>query len=369
MSKSRDKSPWNPFPLASLKVKGLSACAKSILIYLAARSNHKGETCVGHRTICRELVRSKDFVTKGLAELRDKKVITETARIRWDKEADWRIINPAILVNDPAQQEDSNPAYQDDSEEEKSCLAGLGNPEEQDKSNPAQQGETLQIKPNLTDFNLTEQNLKKERKEETEVASLPPVGDDKPEQVLLSSKSVDLLEGIWKDRTSYGLSPEDKTLAQALVVKHGSEVVATVLRNTINVRPKSAKLRWNKFRVFARNYERNYEEYLAYMAVEHPTSPVVTKFKVVQNVTQETYDHLIQWFKDYGKLGDWNIRFKELEDFGATPDYLAAVIALLVHDECAVNRKRFLELMYECMGVDQPKVVAAAAAEVVANYE
>ena len=69
------KLPWNPYPLAVLKVGGLSACAKSVLIYLGARSNYKDETCVGHRTMQRELVRSKDFVTKGLEELYEKGLV------------------------------------------------------------------------------------------------------------------------------------------------------------------------------------------------------------------------------------------------------------------------------------------------------
>jgi hypothetical protein len=97
MGNHKDKKPWNPYPLACLKVEGLSACAKTILIYLGVRSNYKGETCVGCRTMMRELVRSEDFVTKGLKELRAKKLVTPSLRNRHQGEADWRTISSSVL--------------------------------------------------------------------------------------------------------------------------------------------------------------------------------------------------------------------------------------------------------------------------------
>lgn len=141
---SKDKQPWNPFPLASLKVEGLTACAKSVLIYLAARSNYKGETCVGHRTMCRELVRSKDFITKGLAELVAKGIVKAADRNRASGEAMWRTINPSVLTSRTIKAESQ------------SCPTGLISPEEQDYVSPAQQGKTLQIgtTPNLAEENL-----------------------------------------------------------------------------------------------------------------------------------------------------------------------------------------------------------------------
>ena len=97
MNHKKEKQPWNPFPLACLKVEGLSACAKSILIYLGVRSNYKGETCVGHTTMCRELVRSKDFVTKGLQQLYDKKLVKHDPRARRERKTDWRVLSQEIL--------------------------------------------------------------------------------------------------------------------------------------------------------------------------------------------------------------------------------------------------------------------------------
>jgi len=53
----------------------LSPAAITVLIYLAARSNYTGWTCVGHKRICHDLRRSKDFVTTGLQELYEKGVV------------------------------------------------------------------------------------------------------------------------------------------------------------------------------------------------------------------------------------------------------------------------------------------------------
>jgi hypothetical protein len=152
--RQREKQPWNPFPLACLKVEGLSACAKAVLIYLGVRSNYKGETCVGYRTIQRELVRSKDFVTTGLKELRNKGYLEESQRDRHKHQADWKTLNASLILKSRTE---SSP----DSEE-------IG-PEEQDqtqmsspdfgRSSPAQQGKTSQIDSNLADsiFEPTDQ--------------------------------------------------------------------------------------------------------------------------------------------------------------------------------------------------------------------
>jgi hypothetical protein len=158
MAKS-EKQPWNQYPLAVLSVNGLSPCAKSVLIYLGVRSNYKGETCVGHRRIMKDLVRSADFVTKGLQELYDKGVVTHADRNRSKGEAEWRTISSSVLPTstDGAQ---INPAVAVD----QSCLAGVLNPEEQECISPAYQCKTLQISttPNLTDLNtlsnLTDKN-------------------------------------------------------------------------------------------------------------------------------------------------------------------------------------------------------------------
>jgi hypothetical protein len=124
------RQPWNAFPLASLSVRGLSACAANILQYLAIRSNWKGETIVGQRRIKDDTNRSKDYVTRGLKELEEKKLVTAIGRKRADKQADKHIISMSILSkeyqdilakatsNDPTGKDDeasNDPDSQDDS--------------------------------------------------------------------------------------------------------------------------------------------------------------------------------------------------------------------------------------------------------------
>jgi hypothetical protein len=150
----KDKQPWNPFPLACLKVEGLSACAKTVLIYLGVRSNYKGMTCVGHRTMCRELVRSKDFVTRGLAELVDKGFLSKSQRNRHKHQADWRTLNASLILKGGSE---SSPDPEAISAEEQDQTQA-SSPDFQ-KSSPDQQGKTLQINSNLPDedLNLTDE--------------------------------------------------------------------------------------------------------------------------------------------------------------------------------------------------------------------
>jgi hypothetical protein len=128
MKEKSGRMPWNPFPLASLSVKGLTACAKSVLIYLAARSNYTGWTCVGHERICDDLVRSKDFVTRGLKELYEKRIVAVERRGRKSKQGDARTISKDILSpeqqdyigqldgSSPDSPEASSPAHQGDNQ-------------------------------------------------------------------------------------------------------------------------------------------------------------------------------------------------------------------------------------------------------------
>lgn len=149
--------------MACLKVEGLSACAKAVLIYLGVRSNYKGETCVGHRRMCMELVRSKDFVTKGLAELTAKGFLSESQRNRHKHQADWKTLNASLILNDgtessPEEQDQIRPDLEEISPEEQD-QAQMSSPDF-GKSSPAQQGKTLQIDSNLPDtgFEPTDQN-------------------------------------------------------------------------------------------------------------------------------------------------------------------------------------------------------------------
>jgi len=82
---SKERRPWNPYPLASLSVGSkfdLSPAAISVLIYLAVRSDYLGNTRVGQERIKSDLKRSVDFVTKAMDELRTKGVISQEKRDR-----------------------------------------------------------------------------------------------------------------------------------------------------------------------------------------------------------------------------------------------------------------------------------------------
>lgn len=198
MRKNRDKKPWNPFPLASLKVEGLSACAKSVLIYLAARSDYKGQTCVGHRTMCRELVRSKDFVTRGLRELREKGLLREDSRVRHKNQADWRVLSSVILKSRTADAPSSSPEEREHSERR--------NPAGQEFDNPDRQGETLQIKEglNLPDSNPepTDQNLEVSKS----ASQAPPV--------LTGTTDIETPAGVGSHSSVHAGNPKNQNLSE-----------------------------------------------------------------------------------------------------------------------------------------------------------
>jgi hypothetical protein len=148
----KEKQPWNPFPLAVLNVEGITRGAKHILTVLAARSNWKGETCVGHRRLTKDCQSSKQYVSDALKELYAKGLVADHPRTRHKGEADWRVISQSVLQSRITKERDQ------------SYPVGQVSPTDQDFHNPTQQGETLQIKQelNLADhspLNLADENL------------------------------------------------------------------------------------------------------------------------------------------------------------------------------------------------------------------
>lgn len=259
---SKDKQPWNPFPLAVLDVRGISPCAKAVLIVLGARSNYKGETCVGHRRLQADLGRSKDFVTKGLQELYDKGIVAHANRNRSKSEAEWRTISQSVLKS------------RTKDEVNQSCPAGLISPEEQDYVSPEeqdfvspdQQGKTLQIKttPNLTDSkpsNLTEVNLAdEERKNEQSSDAARPAGIHRSivgaSSNSESSPEASHLLGVWFLETGFGSEDKNKdnSAAAALIESHGFEAVNEYLADTF-LCPKTAKITWRDFGYWAQQFD------------------------------------------------------------------------------------------------------------------
>jgi hypothetical protein len=156
----KEKQPWNPFPLAVLNVEGITRGAKHILTVLAARSNWKGETCVGHRRLTKDCQSSKQYVSDALKELYAKGLVADHPRTRQKGEADWRVISQSVLQSRITKEPDQSYPVGQVSPNQQDYIS----PTEQDFHNPTQQGETLQIKqePNLADhlpLNLADENL------------------------------------------------------------------------------------------------------------------------------------------------------------------------------------------------------------------
>lgn len=155
-------------------------------------------------------------------------------------------------------------------------------------------------------------------------------------------------------------------MAHVLIMDHGNNVVEAVLRDTLfGQTRKSSKMRWNNFQVFARNWKRNHEEYLASATANHQTPQ--TKFEVLYYNTNDhairDYNEMVTWLKANGKLGDWSLLREELEEFeaqGVQRNHMTAAIRYLKSNYLRVNKDIFIHLLLECAGV-QPKPAAAAA--------
>jgi hypothetical protein len=167
--------------------------------------------------------------------------------------------------------------------------------------------------------------------------------------------SVWSLQRIWKDRTGYLFTDEDLALANKLIVTYRYRVMEAVLRNTLWTRPESAKLRWNKFSVFAKNWVRNHEAYLAWFASNPKTThAAVQKFDPVpedDKIDTKEWNGLIRWMKEHGKIGYWTFEPTEWEKMGFTRGHVYTAMRYCGDEGFAVSKERFIDLLMEAAGV------------------
>ncbi len=163
---------------------------------------------------------------------------------------------------------------------------------------------------------------------------------------------------MWKERTGYLFTDADKVLAHKLIIAYRYRVVEAVLRNTLFMRKNSAKLCWNKFSIFAKHWQRNHEEYLAWCASAHldkkygsSQSPAL-KFDPVPDegwveANAKEYNALRAWFKENCKIGEWTVTAKE---FGLRNEHSYVVLKYLGDEGLAVTKEAFVDLLLEAGG-------------------
>ena len=178
--------------------------------------------------------------------------------------------------------------------------------------------------------------------------------------------SVWSLERIWHERTERNFTGEERVLANGLILAYRFRVVEAVLRNTLWQRPKSAKLRWNKFAVFAKHWERNHEEYLAYCASGGAgkaggTLSPVRKFDPVPKdgwvaANAKEYMALVNWFKSDGKIGEYTVK----PTVYGLPAYEHGYVAMkyLGDEGRAMTKEDFVALLLEVGKASRPKAAA-----------
>jgi hypothetical protein len=175
--------------------------------------------------------------------------------------------------------------------------------------------------------------------------------------------SVWSLERIWFVRTQRPFTDEEKGLANKLIMTYRFRVVKAVLENTLWQRPKSAKLRWNKFSIFAKHWDRNHEEYLAYCATPQKGGGHLTalsKFSPVPeegDVDPQEWNSLTKWFKQT-KIGDWTFEREDWEAMGFTRPQVYTALLYCGEEGIGVTKEAFTDLIREVAGI---KAVGAAA--------
>lgn len=168
------------------------------------------------------------------------------------------------------------------------------------------------------------------------------------------------LEKFWIARTQRSFTEAEAQLASDLIFAHRYRVVEAVLTNTLWKRPASAKLRWNKFAIFAKHWERNHEEYLAWCVTGEfdktrgsVSKTPITKFDAVPDPAKMTDKHaeewkqLVQWLKDYGKDGEWEMGTDEWKDLGVHQGHVYVVLSYIGEEGMCVTKDQFTDLLCE----------------------
>jgi hypothetical protein len=186
---------------------------------------------------------------------------------------------------------------------------------------------------------------------------------EQPQTYLIMVDSIAKLDGIWRERTNRDFTAADKWNADQLCLRMGSNVVEAVLRNTLNERPKSAAMRWTDFNVFTNNWDRNHDEYLAWVAKQnaegkHGHRAPVRKYDMSPLKSGEEAE-LKEWFKAAGKMGEWSISWSEMTST-VPAAFIHPVLRYLQAEGLCVTKEMFITLLKECAG---SQVVAAAAAQ------
>lgn len=204
-------------------------------------------------------------------------------------------------------------------------------------------------------FGLNSEHVAEE--EEKPEEKTKPEEDRRPRRL---HPGVWTVEELWRRRTGRSFTTEEAVRADWLVRTHRTRVVHDVLRVTLYERPNSAKLRWNKFEIFADHWQRNYAEYLAYCASAHLTKknglsrplPPKTKYMEVPDDkwcvdNADKYNKLVRRMQEH-KEGDWKMAWEDHRNFER--GHLYVVMDYVVAEQLRVDEVEFRVLLMEAVG-------------------
>ena len=165
------------------------------------------------------------------------------------------------------------------------------------------------------------------------------------------------LSGIWHARTGRALTADEMVMASDLIAQHGHTVVERVLDITLNRREKSAKMVWKRFKVFADNWQTNYDLSMAWVAVKKAKKecPPEIPYKFnLKGVEPTELPSLKEYFREHCKIGAWHIEPEELRATGATNTHYHAALLFCVENCRKVTKEGFISLLFEVMTGLQP---------------
>jgi hypothetical protein len=174
------------------------------------------------------------------------------------------------------------------------------------------------------------------------------------------------LSGIWLKRTGKALTAEENVLATALIAEHGYAVVEAVLEITLNKREKSAKMVWKRFKVFADNWQTNYDLSMAWVALkkskgERYTREIPPKFDL-SPIKKDEGESLKDYFAGTCKVGEWTMSNEEFKATGAEEAHFTAALRFCCDNVRRVTKAEFIDLITEAMTGLAPETAKTAAA-------
>jgi hypothetical protein len=175
---------------------------------------------------------------------------------------------------------------------------------------------------------------------------------NQPQEDVLIHWNCSTLSGIWLKRTGRAFTAAENILATDLIAQHGYDIVEAVLDITLNKREKSAKMVWKRFKVFADNWQTNYDLSMAWVALKKSKNERPREIPAKFNLSLMKADEeksCREYFAEQCKVGEWALSAEEWKATEASDKHFAAALRFCCENVRRVNKAEFVDLIREAM--------------------